>query len=90
MGPTTTVQRVAGLLATEIDGEAVLMHVDRGQYYGLAKTAKAIWDELEQPRPVAALCAALAARYSAPAGVIEADVMRFLGEMRAEGLVDWS
>ena len=86
--PTTLITRVSGLLATEVDGETVLMHVEQGQYYGLARTAHVIWLLLETPLTFEQLCAALTKRYAGAADVIAADTRRFVEKMAAEALVE--
>ncbi len=85
--PTTLITRVDGLLATEVDGETVLMHVEQGQYYGLPRTAHAVWTLLDSPLTFEQLCAALQRRYAGPADVIAADTRRFVEKMVAEALV---
>ena len=85
--PTTLITRVSGMLATEVDGETVLMHVEQGQYYGLARTAHVIWLLLETPLTFEQLCAALTTRYAGAADVIKADTRRFVEQMAAEALI---
>lgn len=83
----THVTRAEGLLATELDGEVVLMNIDRGNYYGLETTARRIWELLEEPKPVAALCAQLQAEFDVTPEVCEREVMHFLAQLRDEGLI---
>ena len=85
--PTTLITRVDGLLATEVDGETVLMHVERGQYYGLARTAHMIWELLATPLTFEQLCALLEQRYAGPPEVIAADSRRFVQKMAEQTLV---
>jgi hypothetical protein len=85
--PTTLISRVAGLLVTEVDGESVLMHVERSSYYGLARSAHRVWSLLEAPCSFADLCQQLGRLYTGPAADIEADTKRFLLQMAEEGLV---
>ncbi len=85
--PSTLISRIDGLLATEVDGETVLMHLERGQYYGFARTAQRIWQLLEAPRSFADLCAALQEQYSGAAEAIETDTRRFVLKMAEESLV---
>lgn len=85
--PSTIISRVPGLLATEVDGETVLMHVEQGQYFGLARTAHVIWELLVTPQSFAQLCQALTTRFSGPPGAIEADTRRFVQKMAEEKLV---
>jgi hypothetical protein len=84
---TTLITRTEGLLATEIDGETVLMHVEQGQYYGLARTAHDIWLLLSAPLTFEQLCTALQAKYAGPPDAIAADTQRFIEKMAAETLV---
>lgn len=85
--PTTLISRIAGLLATEVDGETVLMHVEQGNYYGLARTAHCIWELLETPRRFDELCGALQTRFAGSAEQIETDTRRFVQSMAKESLV---
>ena len=87
---TTLITRIDGLLATEVDGETVLMHVEQGQYYGLAKTAHVIWELLAKPLTFEQLCGQLAQRYAGAPEQIAADSRRFVEKMAAETLVSLS
>lgn len=85
--PTTLIQRNPALLATNLDGEIVLMSLDRGQYYGLKKTSCRIWELLETPTTLAQLCAQLAQEYQAAPGQIEADVSQFMSQLLERQLI---
>jgi hypothetical protein len=84
---SSLIHRSENFLSTELDGELVLMDIDRGNYYSLAKTAKRIWDLLEQPKAFADLCQTLVDRYDAPVARIEAEVKKFLLAMENVALV---
>jgi hypothetical protein len=88
--PSTLITRSSDLLATVVDGETVLMHVENGQYYGLAKSAHTIWILLESPMRFQELCQTLQARYNGPLEVITADTQHFIREMADEALVGLS
>jgi Coenzyme PQQ synthesis protein D (PqqD) len=88
--PTTLITRVDGLLATEVDGETVLMHVERGQYYGLARTSHVIWELLAVPLTFEQLCSQLTQRFAGARDVIEADSRRFVQKMAEQALVSLS
>ncbi|CAD5372618.1 PqqD family protein [Rubrivivax sp. A210] len=87
LNPQTQIARAANLLATEVDGETVLMHVEQGQYYGLARSAHVIWELLAEPQSFEQLCAALQRRYAGAPETIAADTRRFVEQMAAEALV---
>jgi hypothetical protein len=74
-------------VATEVNGEVVLLHLERDRCHGLGDTGSAIWRRLRAPVRVAELMAQLEAEYEAAPGEIEPDVLRTLGEFAAEGLI---
>ncbi len=84
----STIHRTQGLLAAEMDGEVVLLNVERGNYYGLDDIASDIWNRLEQPATIRHLCAALSADYDADPATIEDDVRRWAEEMHKNGLIE--
>ena len=75
-------------LAAEVDGEMVLMSIERGNYYGLDSIGSDIWHRLEQPVRVSDLVAALATDYDGDASVIECDVLALLTKLLENGLVE--
>lgn len=77
-------------VSTEIDGEAVILSIDKGNYYGMNKVLTAIWGWLEEPVTVADVCARLTATYDVVPEVAEADVLMILGELSREGLLNVS
>ncbi len=85
--PETLISRSESPLSAEVQGEVVLMNLDRGQYYGLDDIASDVWRRLEAPLTVHALCTALANEYTADPAAIERDVLALLEQMRAFGLI---
>lgn len=75
-------------LNADVDGETVLMSVERGRYYGLDAIGADIWRRLETPTRVAALCAALSEAYDGDPAVIERDVLALLQRLLEEGLIE--
>jgi hypothetical protein len=74
-------------VATEVNGEVVLMHLERDRCHGLGSTGSEIWRRLREPVQVAELVAQLEAEYNAAPGEIESDVLRTLIQFAAEGLI---
>jgi len=77
-------------VATEVNGEVVLIHLERDRCHGLGNTGSAIWRKLREPVRVADLMAQLELEYQADPGEIESDVLRTLRELAAEGLIQVS
>jgi len=82
-----TYVRRADLNAVAMDGELVMMGLERGEYYGLRDVAAAVWENLAQPRTLDELCALVSAEYDVTAETCEPDVVAFLGQLQAKDLV---
>lgn len=83
----TTVVRADDLLATDLDGETILMSIEQSAYYGMEKTARRIWELVEKPITVSDLCRQLAEEYRVDPQVCEQDTIAFLEELCRENLV---
>jgi hypothetical protein len=84
---TSSVKLTHDLVSAPIDGEVVILSVERGTYYGLDAIGTAIWQRLESPVRVDAICGDLAAKYDADRQTIERDVLALLESLLAEGLI---
>jgi hypothetical protein len=82
------ISRSADLMAADLEQDTVLMSLERGSYFALAETGRAIWQQLATPMRAADLCAALGALYEGPAERIEADTLAFLTRLAHLGLID--
>ena len=74
-------------VATEVNGEVVLLNLESDRCYGLGSTGSDIWRRLRLPVRVSELSGQLERAYESAAGEIESDVLRTLREFAAEGLV---
>jgi len=74
-------------VATEVNGEVILMNLERDRCHGLGSTGSEIWRRLHKPIRVAELMQQLEAEFDAMPGKIESDVLRTLGEYASEGLI---
>lgn len=82
------VTRSPQVVSSTIDGEVMLMHAERGQYYGAASVAGQIWTILEGPMSVEALCQLLVTRFKVPAETCQTDVLEFLQDLELEQLIE--
>ena len=84
----TIVKRKAGLLASIMDGETVMLDVDSGHYFGLSGAGSHIWSMLEQERSVAAVVDGVKAQFAVGADDnVDEDVIAFLQKLVDKGLV---
>lgn len=85
--PEDKLSRSANLLSTDLDQETVLMSIEAGAYYGMANTARTIWEKLETPLTFTALVNELVKEYEISPDACAAELQGFLGEMEREGLL---
>jgi hypothetical protein len=79
--------RAKKVMFSKVGPEVLALDVDRGKCYGLNDTASSIWDMLETPQSVPAICAAIEARYEVNPKECRIEVERLLGEMVQDELV---
>lgn len=79
--------RTSQNIVSDMDGEKVMLDIESGKYYNLGKVGGAIWDLLEQPITVAQLVDQLMSQYDVERDVCEQQVLAFLKQLSAEGLI---
>jgi hypothetical protein len=68
--------------------EAVMLNMDKGNYYGVEDVAKFIWDALAEPLSISALCDRIMAYYvEVDRASCEQDALNFARELLTENLV---
>jgi hypothetical protein len=87
IGDRSVVCWSSAAVATEVNDEIVLMNLERDRCYGLGSTGSEIWRRLNSPIRVSEISRQLAEEYDSAPGLIEADVLRTLRELAAEGLI---
>ena len=80
------VTRHPDMLSAEIGGEAVMMSIEKGAYFGLNPIATRIWDLIEQPCTVADLIKTISEEYEVTDEQCTADVQEFVADMIKRGL----
>lgn len=75
------------VLADDLDGEIVLLHLATGNYYSLAGSGAEIWRELATGKSLEILIEDLGKLYPASTDAIGASVAKFVEELVAEELL---
>jgi hypothetical protein len=76
-------------VSSTVEGEAVILHMASGVYYGLDPVGSHIWTLLqEQAHTVGELRDQVCERYDVAADRAETDVRSLLDDLLAEGLVE--
>lgn len=84
----SVVRAARSQVSTVLDGEAVLLELDRGIYFGLNEVGTRVWELVQQPRDVEAIRDAVCGEYEVTPDRCLADVIGLLVRMRDEGLVE--
>lgn len=75
------------VIAENIDGEVVLVNLEKGIYYSTDQVGADLWDLIEAGRSVREMHEAICARYDADGGQIAMAMSSFLSELRKEELI---
>jgi hypothetical protein len=79
----TTVRRSAeGVVASNIDGEVVMMNIEDGAYYTLNGIASRIWELIEDPFRVSRLVERLLEEFAVDRRTCAEETVQFLEELR--------
>jgi hypothetical protein len=73
---------------SNVGGDVVALHVDRGQCYGMEKITATVWDLLSSPMSANDLCERLMQIYVVEPSECRSDIDELLGTMESEGLVE--
>jgi len=74
----------------ELDGEAVILNLASGMYFGLDAVGTRIWQLLDTHRSLRRTLAALEQEYDAPLDQLAADLTAFVDQLKAKGLLSVS
>jgi hypothetical protein len=87
MSPRAVISRHPETIATDIDGDVVLMSLVSGRTFGLDQRGGRIWTLLEQPQPLEHLVAELLKVYDTTREQCQEDVAEFLAKLAEVQLV---
>jgi len=87
IGADTIITRDNSPIAADMDGEIVMMSLERDNYYGLGETGSRIWNLLETPQSPQQLCAALTRVYQVDPATCQTDIQPFLEQLMQEKLI---
>ncbi len=88
IAPSATVVVSPHQVSTSLGNEAVILGAEAGQYFGLNEVGARIWELVQKPIQVSAICSALCAEYEVAPDECERDVLALLSQLRSQGLLD--
>ena len=87
---SSLVRRSTNQIACDMDGEVVILDLKSGTYYGLDAVAAKVWDLIEHPVCLGAIREVIMSEYDVDAETCDRDILTFLDQMQAVGLVEVS
>lgn len=73
--------------ATDLDGEVVMMNMEKGQYFMMNEVGSRIWEIIEEPIKVSELIDALLSEFEVEREECENTVMEFLDDLNHGDLI---
>jgi hypothetical protein len=86
--PDTVLVAAREQVSAEVEGEAVILNLADGVYYGLDGVGARVWEMLREPRSLAELRDAITAEYDVDAETAWRDLLELLGDLSARRLVE--
>jgi hypothetical protein len=85
---TSTVVAVKDVLGCELQDEAIILDLKSGVYYGLDPMGARLWELIQEPILVRAVCEVILDEYDVTQEQCESDICSFFEEMAVNGLVE--
>ncbi|WP_169542631.1 PqqD family peptide modification chaperone [Sphingomonas baiyangensis] len=88
IGADTILRRKADLVASDMDGETVMLDIESGHYFGLSGVGPHVWAQLGHDQRVGALIDGVHAAFAvSETDDVERDVLAFVQALHDKGLV---
>lgn len=87
MDDASRIKASADVVSRIVDGEAVLLDLASGKYFGLNEVGSCVWEALEQDVTVAALQERLLAEFEVDPTTLRADLNELLSDLERRGLI---
>ncbi|WP_410513568.1 lasso peptide biosynthesis PqqD family chaperone [Paenibacillus sp. BR2-3] len=76
-----------GNIVSDMDGEKVMLNVQRGKYYNLGEVGGDIWNTLGTPSSIKEIINTIQTAYEVEADICEQDIITFLQHLMDEELI---
>lgn len=83
----STVEQTPGNIVSDMDGEKVMLSIEKGKYYNLGLMGGVIWELIESPITGDEVVQILLAQYEVEQKECEEEVLYFLNHLKEEELI---
>ena len=74
-------------MVSDMDGEKVMLNIEKGKYYNLGELGGAIWELMSTPIEIKEVIASLLSKYEVEKNECEQQVLSFVHSLHEEGLI---
>lgn len=75
-------------LSCDLNGEAVILNIKNGKYYGVNPVGATIWEVIQSPASFDEMKSAILLEYDVDEETCEREIKTFLDQMKEEDLVE--
>jgi len=79
--------RKTDLVATDMDGDTVVMTLEQGEYYGISGVGPRIWELLEKPITLSAIINTICDEFEVDELTCQSDAQEFIQDLLDNGTV---
>jgi Coenzyme PQQ synthesis protein D (PqqD) len=83
----STVIAIDDQVSADLEGDAVVLALGRGEYYGLGGVGSRIWQLVREERRVSDIRDIILQEYEVDEPTCQRDLIRFLEQLESEGLI---
>ena len=90
ISPQAIISPMPEQISSELNGEAVILNLSSGVYYGLNEVGARIWQLIQPPCSLEIIQSALIEEYDVPPDVCKQEVLKLLLELKNANLIEIS
>ena len=76
------------ILTADMNGETVMMHIQRGKYYSIGVVGGRVWSLLETPKSIEELAGELMKEYDVDKETCMRDIAPFIEALKSCGMIE--
>jgi hypothetical protein len=84
----TIVGAASDQVSCDLDGEAAILNLKSGTYFGLDPVGAFVWNQLATPRPVSTIATAMLEHYDVEPERCRSDLLVLLSQLNERGLLE--
>lgn len=88
ISPATRIVASPRHASCELEGEAVILALDTGTYYGLDGVGRLVWESVQTPLSIEAVCDVVMKQYDVDASRCQNDVIKLAAHLMEAGLLE--